>query len=97
MARLVGPDDRDVESALALLASDLLRRSATKDDEVTLVALASTPRFVSPVSEAAIRRALLAIAAHDGATSERGYLVPLATAVGLADTFNLSEGAEANR
>jgi hypothetical protein len=97
MARLVGADDRDVESALALLASDLLRRSATKDDEVTLVALASTPRFVSPVSEAAIRRALLAIAAHDGATSERGYLVPLATAVGLADTFNLSEGAEANR
>ena len=97
MARLVGPDDRDVESALALLASDLLRRSATKDDEVTLVALASTPRFVSPVSEAAIRRALLAIAAHDGATSERGYLVPLATAVGLADTFNLSEVAEANR
>jgi hypothetical protein len=97
MARLVGPDDRDVESALALLASDLLRRSATKDDEVTLVALASTPRFVSPVSEAAIRRALLAIAANDGANSERGYLVSLATAVGLADTFNLSEVTEASR
>jgi len=94
VARLLGPASADVEGALNLLASDLLRRDTTRDDEVTLLALASTPRYVSPVGEVAIRRALLAIAARDDPDAEREALVALATAVGLADTFHLSEVAQ---
>ncbi len=96
VARLMGVGSSDVEGALSLLASDLLHRDATRDDEVTLLALASTPRFVTPVGEAAIRRALYAIAARDDPDAERGALVALARAVGVGDTFNLSEATEAN-
>jgi hypothetical protein len=96
VARLMGVGSSDVEGALSLLASDLLQRDATRDDEVTLLALASTPRFVTPVGEAAIRRALYAIAARDDPDAERDALVALARAVGVGDTFNLSEATEAN-
>jgi hypothetical protein len=96
VARLMGRGSSDVEGALSLLASDLLRRDATRDDEVTLLALASTPRYVTPVGEAAIRRALFAIAARDDVATDRSRLVALATAVGVADTFNLSEASGVN-
>jgi hypothetical protein len=96
VARLMGRGSSDVEGALSLLASDLLRRDATRNDEVTLLALASTPRYVTPVGEAAIRRALFAIAARDDAATDRSRLVALATAVGVADTFNLSEATGVN-
>jgi hypothetical protein len=92
VARMRGARSSDVEGALSLLASDLLRRDATRDDEVTLLALAAAPRFVTPVGEAAIRRALLAIAARDHGDGEREELEPLAKAVGVGDTFDLSEG-----
>ena len=92
VARMRGARSSDVEGALSLLASDLLRRDATRDDEVTLLALAAAPRFVTPVGEAAIRRALLAIAACDHGDGEREELEPLAKAVGVGDTFDLSEG-----
>jgi hypothetical protein len=90
----MGARSSDVESALSLLASDLLRRDATRDDEVTLLALAAAPRYVTPVGEAAIHRALLAIAERDHGDADRDALVPLANAVGVQDTFNLSESAE---
>jgi hypothetical protein len=96
VARLLGQGSSDVEGALSLLASDLLRRDANRDDEVTLLALASTPRYVTPVGEAAIRRALFAIAARDSPDAERDPLIALATAVGVADTFYLSEVARSN-
>lgn len=86
IARLVGPASGDVELALSLLAADLLRRDATSDDEVTLLALASSPRYVTPVGEAAIRRALAAIAARDHPGVARPALAPLASAVGMATT-----------
>ncbi len=89
-ARLMGAASSDVEGALSLLASDLLRRDATRDDEVTLLALAAAPRYVSPVGEAAIRRALWAIAARDRGRLDRTSLAPVALAVGLADTWHLS-------
>ncbi|MBW4029565.1 MAG: DUF3536 domain-containing protein [Acidobacteria bacterium] len=87
LARLVAPGSSDVESALSLLAADLLDREASRDDEVTLVALASTPRYVTPVGEAAIRRALLAVAARDRVVADRQALGALASAVGLSATF----------
>ena len=96
VARLLGQGSSDVEGALSLLASDLLRRDANRDDEVTLLALASTPRYVTPLGEAAIRRALFAIAARDSPDAERDPLIALATAVGVADTFYLSEVARSN-
>jgi len=91
MSRLLARGSSDVEGALSVLASDLLRRDANRDDEVTLLALASTPRYVTPVGEAAIRRALFAIAARDAPDAERGSLVALARAVGVGDTLHLSE------
>ena len=90
VARLRGATSDDVEGALSLLASDLLHRDATRDDEVTLLALAATPRFVTPVGESAIRRALWAIAARDRSRGPRASLAPLAVAVGLADSEHLS-------
>jgi hypothetical protein len=89
-SRLLGAGRDDVEAALGLLAVDLLGRDATRDDEVSLVALASVPRFVSPISEAALRRALFAIAARDDGARRREALSPLARALGVADTFHLS-------
>ena len=89
MSRLLGRGASDVEGALSVLASDLLRRNATRDDEVTLSALASVERYVTPVGEAAVRRALWAIAARDGADVQRPSLAPLALAVGVADTLHL--------
>ncbi len=94
VARLRGARSSDVEGTLGLLASDLLRRDATRDDEVTLLALAATQRYVTPVGEAAIRRALWAIAARDHGHVEREALVLLAEAVGVSDTFNLSGAGE---
>jgi len=94
VARLCGRDSADVEGALSLLASDLLHRDATRDDEVVLVALASTPRVVSPVGEAAIRRALWAISARDRGERDRDALAPLARAVGIADSTHLSGASE---
>jgi len=93
VARLLGRGSGDVEGALTLLASDLLHRDATRADEVTLTALASTPRYVTPVGEAAIRRALFAIAARDAPGTDRSSLVALATAAGVADTFHLPEAS----
>lgn len=90
MSRLLGRGASDVEGALSLLASDLLRRNATRDDEVTLSALASVARYVTPVGEAAVRRALWAIAARDGADVQRPSLAALALAVGVADTLHLA-------
>ncbi len=96
VARLLGTGSSDFEGALTLLASDLLRRDASRDDEVTLTALASVPRYVTPVGEAAIRRALFAIAARDALGTDRSALVALATATGVADTFNLPEVSKAS-
>ena len=90
VACLRGATSDDAEGALSLLASDLLHRDATRDDEVTLLALAATPRFVTPVGESAIRRALWAIAARDRSRGPRASLAPLAVAVGLADSEHLS-------
>lgn len=95
-ARLVGPASHDVELALSLLASDLLGRDATRDDEVTLLALARAPRYVTAVGEAAIRRALAAIAAREHAGVARPALVALASAVGMADTLHLAGIAAPN-
>ncbi len=94
VARMRGARSSDVEGALSLLASDLLRRDATHDDELTLLALAATPRYVTPVGEAAIRRALWAIAARDHGDVKREALVLLAHAVGVSDTSNLSGAHE---
>ena len=96
VARLLGAHSSDVEGALSLLASDLLRRDATRDDEATLLALAAAPRFVTPVGEAALRRALLAVASRDRGDVDRSALLALAKAVGVGDTFNLSEALGAN-
>jgi len=96
LARLVGPGSPDVEGALGLLASDLLRRDASRDDEVTLVALASTPRYVTPVGEAAIRRAILGIVSRDATGVERRTLLELAGAVGLADAVTLAGAPPVN-
>jgi hypothetical protein len=90
IARLMGQGSFDVEGALSLLASDLVHRDVTAHDEAALVALASTPRYVTPVGEAALRRALWAIAARDQPGAHHEALVDLAGAVGLGDTFNLS-------
>ena len=95
LARLVGPGSADVDSALAVLAADLLSRDAGPGDELALVALAVTPRFVSPLAEASIRRALAAISARDQGVV-RPALADLALAVGVADTFNLPGPPGAN-
>jgi hypothetical protein len=92
VARMMGARSSDVEGALSLLAADLLRRRATRDDQFTLRALAARPRYVTPVGEAAIRRALWAMAAHAHGDDDHEVLAPLAKAVGVPDTFNLSEG-----
>ncbi|NNN07679.1 MAG: DUF3536 domain-containing protein [Acidimicrobiaceae bacterium] len=94
VARMMGKRSSDVEGTLSLLASDLLHRRSTHDDEVTLLALAAAPRFVTPVGEAAIRRALWAIVAHDHGDVDRVALEPLVLAMGLQDTFNLSKNVE---
>jgi Domain of unknown function (DUF3536) len=88
VARLVAPGSDDVDAALNVLASDLLDRSPSADDEATLLALARTPRIVSPLGEAAIRRALWTMAAHDGPDVDRPALDALARAVGVADSSN---------
>ena len=95
VARLM-PNDGDVDGALSVLAADLLSRDATRDDEVTLLALASASRFVTPVGEAAILRALRAIAARNHDFHVRHALRPLALAVGMRDDTYLSGDAAPN-
>ena len=95
-SRLIGPGSLDVEGALSLLASDLLSRDASRDDEVTLVALASTPRYVTPVGEAAIRRAILAVVSRDRGARDRRALLELAGAVGLVDALAAVGAPRAN-
>jgi hypothetical protein len=80
---LVEPGSRDYEAALNMLVAELLVREATADDEAVLLALACGPRYVTPIAEASIRRALLAIRGFDGPSRVRARLVPLYAAVGL--------------
>ena len=96
MSRLIGPGSLDVEGALSLLASDLLSRDASRDDEVTLVALASAPRYVTPVGEAAIRRAIQGVVSRDRGARDRRALLELAGAVGLADAVAAAGPPRAN-
>jgi hypothetical protein len=65
--------------------ADVLERAANSDDVAVLVALASAPRYVTPVGEASIRRALLAIVEYVETQSDLDRLTPLALAVGLGD------------
>jgi hypothetical protein len=58
------------------------------EDEAVLVALSVAPRFVTPIAEASIRRALLAIESHDDSTRHRHSLDALRVAVGLSATSN---------
>lgn len=96
LSRLVGPGSLDVEAALSLLASDLLYRDANRDDEVSLLALASTPRYVMPGAEAAIRRAVVAIVSRDPAGADRRSLAALASAVGLGDVITAAGAPRVN-
>jgi len=73
----------DVDMALNNLVAELLVRPATTDDELVLVALSVAPRFVTPIAEASIRRALLAMASHDPTIAHRPSLAQLRVAVGL--------------
>ncbi len=82
---LVGTGSDNYEGALDLLVAYLLERAANSDDVAVLVALASAPRYVTPVGEASIRRALLAIIECVDAQSDLDSLAPLARAVGLGD------------
>jgi len=76
-------ESEDVEMALNNLVAELLVRPATTDDETVLVALSVAPRFVTPIAEASIRRALLAMVSHDPAAAHRPSLTRLRVAVGL--------------
>ncbi len=90
MSRLMGAGALDVDETLNLLAAALIGRDATRADELSLLALASTARFVTPLAEAALRRALLAIAARDESAEHRAALTPLARALQLVDSRYLS-------
>lgn len=84
-AWLIGPDSADYEEALNLLVTELLMRRANQDDVGVLIALASAPRCVTPIGEASIRRALLAIVGRGVTGLDFGGAAALATAVGLGD------------
>lgn len=85
---LVEPGSLDYEAALNALVAELLTRAASDDDEAVLVALASAQRYVTPIGEASIRRALLAIRGHDPVGTKRPRLSNVATAVGLGESPN---------
>ena len=86
MATLLGAQHLDVEAALNELATQLLARAATTEDERALVSLAGATRYVSPIGEAAIRRALLALRATRGPGGWGKPLTELAGALGLEAT-----------
>ena len=73
----------DVEMAINNLVAELLVRPATTNDELVLAALSVAPRFVTPIAEAGIRRALLAMASHDASVAHRASLAALRVAIGL--------------
>lgn len=82
---LVEPGSTDYEGALNLLVAEVLTRPAGRDESVALVALAGAPRYVAPVAEASIRRALLAITGQRGVQVDLDLLAPLARAVDLEE------------
>ncbi len=83
-AQLLGTAHGEVDRALNELAADLLSRPATFEDEIVLASLACAPRYVTPIGESAIRRALWAMARTRPADGHWPELVGLAAAVGLA-------------
>ncbi len=86
MSALGGAGSVDADQALTELAAQLLARPATSEDERALVALAGAARIVSPIGEAAVRRALLAMGATRGSGGWGEDLVRLATVLGLGPT-----------
>lgn len=86
MASLLGARHLDVEGALNELATQLLARAATAEDERALVSLAGAARYVTPIGEAAIRRALLALRATRGPGGWSESLTELAGALGFEAT-----------
>ncbi len=91
MATLLGAERHDVEAALNEFATQLLARAATAEDERVLVSLAGAARYVSPIGDAAIRRALLALRATRGPGVWSESLTELAIALGI-ETTRLSGG-----
>ncbi len=81
---LTGPGSENYESALDLLVARLLEQPAGSDEATVLVALASAPRYVTPIAEASIRRALTALVGQAISRSDIDLLAPLARAVGLS-------------
>ncbi len=79
MSALGGEGSVDVDQALSQLAAQLLARPATPEDERALVALAGAARVVSPIGQAAVRRALLATLATRESKGWGEELVGLAT------------------
>jgi alpha-amylase/alpha-mannosidase (GH57 family) len=85
-AQLLGSAEVDVEGALNLLAAQLLTRPVTVEDETVLVSLARVARYVTPIGEAAIRRALRSGEHGWVAEGDASPVASLARAVGLGAT-----------
>jgi len=85
-AQLIGPASADVEGALNLLAGELLARPATIEDEAVLVSLARAQRFVTPIGEAAIRRALWAGGRRRVVEGDASPVAVLVRSVGFPET-----------
>jgi hypothetical protein len=82
---LVAPESLDFEGALNALTVELLERPAGHEELKALVALAGASRYVSPIGEASIRRALVAAVGRGNQGVDLDLVAPLARAVGLGD------------
>lgn len=91
---LVEPGSVDYEGALDRLVAEILAGATDRAAAAALVALAGAPRCVSPMGEASIRRALLALRAHNRDVFDAVRLSPLALAVGLTDLAATTRDAE---
>ena len=77
---LVGPGSVDYEEALNLLVSKVLSGRAGEDEVVALVALASLPRYVTPIAEASIRR-MIVVLSQQVPVLDLHHLTPLVRAL----------------
>jgi hypothetical protein len=80
---LAGTGSADYEEALNLLVARVLANPAGEDEVAVLVALAGAPRYVTPIGEASIRRAIVAIAGQNPAP-DLSIVAPLAKALGMS-------------
>ncbi|NNN01912.1 MAG: DUF3536 domain-containing protein [Acidimicrobiaceae bacterium] len=95
--QLLGSPDGDVDGALNVLAAELLTRPTTIEDEAVLVSLARFSRFVSPIGEAAIRRALLASGRSRVLEGDASPVSSLARSTGFTGAGSIASAPPSSR